>query len=122
MGVSTADPAIDEAAKALGTDPESNIDTEPQNVHDGDEDGAPSQLAMFTELVGGKAATSNTTRLTGGKVEVDREFKKGQKIRLVITAEIGSVNFVDQRDGKTGQVIGCERRHSARILNVQVKS
>jgi hypothetical protein len=121
MGVGTADPAIDEAARALGTDPKSNIDTGPQDVHDGDDAPLPSQLAMFTELVGGKATTSNTTRLVGGKIEVDRDFKKGEKVKFLITAEIGSVAFVDQRDGKTGQVIGAERRHSARILNVQVK-
>jgi hypothetical protein len=77
------------------------------------------QLAFSFE-VGGKAPTSTMLRLIGGKIEVDGEFAKGETVKLEIVATVGEVAFVDIVDNKTGQVVGCERRHKARIVGVSV--
>lgn len=131
--------AIDAAHKALGTGPgvvpgvpgaaQSGEDGHKgSDIHDGDElEGAGTTLpdterAMSLGFdVGGKKPTSAGLRLVGGKLDIDRSFKKGEKIVLRIEAEVGELAFVDQRDGKTGQVIGCERRHKARIVGVSVE-
>lgn len=115
--------AIDEAHKALGTKPGdvpgANIDTGPQDVHDGDElaqsaSGAPVQLGFN---VGGKKPTSTTLRLTGGRMDTDRVFQKGEKVQATVVLVVGEVAFADQVDSATDQVVGCERRHKARIVD-----
>lgn len=106
---------IDEARAELDGGVDDGIDLDPQDVHDGD------QLTMFEQLIGGKAATSSTTRLLGGKLDLDHEFTKGQRIVLRIEAEVSGVGYVDQHDPKTGQVVGCERRHSARITGIKLQ-
>lgn len=68
--------------------------------------------------VGGKRVTSSELKLVGGKLEVEGQFAKGERAVLRVEIEVGEVAFVDSRDGKTGQVVGCARRHKARIVNV----
>lgn len=116
---------IDAAHRALGTEPGEvpGVDLGPQDVHDGDgldAGGGEPVVAQLSFAVGGKKPTSTALTLVGGKIEVGESFQKGQRIRLEIVAEVGEVAFVDQRDAKTGQVIGCERKHKARILSVMV--
>jgi ribosomal protein L21E len=75
------------------------------------------QLSMS---VGGKRATGSSLRIVGGKIEVDGQYEKGQTVHLALECTVGEVAFVDQRDASTGQVVGCERRHKARIVGVSV--
>lgn len=116
------------AAEQNGHGEAENIDLGPQDVHAGDPDetgedvaqsasGAPVQLGF---QMTGKRPTAAGLRLVGGKLDVDQQFHKGQKIELQIVAEIREVAFVDQVDGATGQVIGSERRHKAHIVGVSV--
>jgi hypothetical protein len=69
---------------------------------------------------GGKQPTTSTLRLVGGKIEVDGQFAKGETIVVRIEAVVNEIGFKDQEDSKTGQVVGCERRHRARITGVAV--
>jgi hypothetical protein len=60
---------------------------------------------------GGKQPTTSTLRLVGGKIEVDGQYAKGETIVVRIEAVVNEIGFKDQEDSKTGQVVGCERRH-----------
>lgn len=70
--------------------------------------------------VGGKAPTSATLRLTGGKLEVEGQFDKGQVIAVRVEAVVDDIGFKDKTDPKTSQVVGCERRQKARIVGVDL--
>lgn len=113
---------IDAAHKALGTSIEGGIDPGPQDPHDGDPDetGAGTPAIQLSFAMAGKKPTTAGLRLVGGKLDIDQQFAKGQKIELRIEAEIREVAFVDQVDGATGQIIGSERRHKAHIIGVAV--
>jgi hypothetical protein len=106
---------IDAAHAALGT--------EPQDVYDGDE---PDVLIVgsgqLSFSVGGKRPTTSGLRLVGGKLDVEGSFTKGETVVLRVEAVVGEVAFIDQVDAKTDQVVGCERRHKARIRAVSVDS
>lgn len=96
----------------------------------GDENEAEAQSAelvvegsgQLSLAVGGKKPTGSGLRLTGGKVDVDGQFQKGETIVLRVTAVVGEVAFIDKTDSKTGQVVGCERRQKARITELTVES
>lgn len=80
--------------------------------------------------VGGKEPTGSSLRLTGGKIKVSASsFEKGESLTVEVkhadgetigryVAVVDEVSFKDETDSKTGQVIGCERRHKARIAGV----
>lgn len=79
--------------------------------------------------VGGKRPTGSSLTLTGGKFRVEGSFKKGDRLGVTITdadgnsvfagsAVVDDIGFKDETDSKTGQVVGCERRHKARISAV----
>lgn len=110
---------IDAAHKALGTAPGEvpNMDPGPQDVYDGDPDETePTGPLQLSFAVGGKQPTCAALTLTGGKLDIAASFKKGQKIVMRVELEVGEVGFKDQTDPKTGQVVGCERRHKARVI------
>jgi hypothetical protein len=82
-----------------------------------DSEGSSGQFAL---IVGGEAVTSHTVTLQGGKIETDRELKKGERVRIVIEGRVGEVLFADKTDSKTGDVVGCRRnalvkRESTRV-------
>lgn len=123
--------AIDAAHEALGTAPgtvpgvDGKMDGhEGSDIHDGDDDGEPlpdtPRAISLGFKVAGKQPTSAGLRLVGGKLDIEQQFLKGQKIVLRIEAEVGEIAFVDQHDPATGQIVGCERRHKARIIGVDV--
>jgi hypothetical protein len=68
--------------------------------------------------VGGKSPTGASLSLTGGKVELEGQFAKGETVVLRVEAVVHDVGFKDTVDSKTGQVVGCERRQKARIVSV----
>jgi hypothetical protein len=84
------------------------------------EQGADGQLQVavgdpgkFTFNVGGKAPTSVSLRLAGGKVEVGDEYDKGSLVRVTYVARVGGVHFDDKVDPKTKQVVACEKKQIA---------
>jgi ribosomal protein L21E len=47
-------------------------------------------------------------------------FSKGDVIHFSGTAVVTAVKQQDKRDGKTGQVVGCEQQHTALITDLTV--
>jgi hypothetical protein len=123
--------AIDAAHAALGTKPgtvpgvQSGEDGHKgSDIHDGNDGESLPDTARAMSLgfkVAGKQPTSAGLRLVGGKLDIEQQFLKGQKIVLRVEAEVGEIAFIDQHDPATGQVVGCERRHKARIVGVSVE-
>jgi hypothetical protein len=69
--------------------------------------------------VGGKAPTSCTVRLTGGKVSIDAgDIEKGKDLVLRVVVRINSIEFKDELDPKTRQVVACEKRAKGPIVDV----
>lgn len=113
--------------EANGTDP--NTSDEDGDGTDGGYPEASSKSALELEIagaeqltmsgIGGKAPTASSIRLVGGKVGLkDRQYKKGELVKLEIEARIVEVALVDKLDSNTGGVDSCERRHKARIVGV----
>ena len=77
----------------------------------------PSEPAQqrFTFDVGGEEPTTTSVRLLGGAIPLEGELTKGETVTLQITCVVGEIAFVDERDNKTGEITGCERRHKVKI-------
>lgn len=103
-----------------GTDP--GHDDEPQDVHEGGAAGGELSIGGDGQLsfeVGGKRPTTSSLRLVGGRVDISGQFAKGERIRLYVECEVRSIEFRDETDKATGQVVGSERRHKAAITGVE---
>lgn len=72
--------------------------------------------------VGGERPSTASLRLVGGRVDIEGEFKKGERIVLRVECEVREVAFKDETDKATGQIVGCERRHKAAITGVARES
>lgn len=70
--------------------------------------------------IGGKKPTSSKLTLTGGQIEVEGQFKKGEIVVFQVEAVVEEVAFRDQVDSKTRQVVGCTRKQKARIVGSQL--
>lgn len=82
--------------------------------------GGDAQLSFFK--LGGKAPTSASMKLTGGKVKIadGQAFKKGTRIVFSGEAVVNDVGGKDAHDPATQQVTSCELRHGARITDLRV--
>lgn len=67
--------------------------------------------------VGGKRPTGAALRIVGGRIEVNGSFDKGEVVRVELVLRVDEVSFVDDVDPQTKQVVGCERRHKARMIS-----
>lgn len=121
MATAPADPGSEQQAKAaLAAVP-------PHEGSDGASDDDALQAALALSLggqlsfaVGGKQATGSSLRVVGGKIELDGQFAKGEAISVRLELVVNRVAFVDKHDAKTGQVVGCERQHHARVTGIRV--
>lgn len=116
-GVREQDPAGTAAGQdANGHDPEATA----EEVRDGLViEGLQGQLGFN---VGGKKPTSSTLKIVGGRVDLPKSsVQKGETIVVRAVLQVGEVGFVDQLDKATGQVVSCERRHKARIIDIGVE-
>lgn len=104
------DPDLEAAADELLNDDGSG--------YDGDLtlEGSTGQLSF---AIGGKQPTSSSLRLMGGKVKLEGQFQKGERVVLHVEAVVFDVGFKDETDSKTGQTVGCERHQRARITAVE---
>ena len=100
----------------------------PVPPHEDPEQAAPVPADLALELdgqlsfaVGGKKVTTGSVRLVGGKVDVDGNFEKGQRIVLRVEAVITEVAFRDKKDPKTGNVTGCDRAHKATVTGLALE-
>lgn len=73
---------------------------------------------QLTLKIGGKNPTTASTRLVGGKIDLDEQFLKGDKAVLRVEVQVVEVAFKDQEDAKTGTIIGSERRHKLKITGI----
>lgn len=85
---------------------------------------APQQQSLFA--VGGKEPTSASITLAGGAIEIesllkDTPVEKGQVVKFTGYAKVNDVGFKDTEDAKTGQVVGCVKRHKGRILELRIE-
>lgn len=78
------------------------------------------QLGLFS--AGGKAPTSSSLRLTGGKFDLmdGQAFKKGDTVVLQVVCVVDTVTQRDKTDRKVGVVVSCEQQHAAYISDAQV--
>lgn len=88
--------------------------------HDDGEAEAPAMVmegnGQLSFKIGGKQPTGSSLRIVGGRVEVNGEFAKGDVVRVELVLRVDEIAFVDDVDVKTRQVVGCERRHKARVI------
>lgn len=81
------------------------------------------ELEGFEGLVGGKEPTTDALRLYGGAIECTPPkdgFKKGGRYVLRVEVECHKVSFTDERDQKTGQVVGSRDERGLRVTGVSV--
>ena len=69
--------------------------------------------------VGGADPTSSKLSFSG-TLDVEGAYQKGGTIVCRLTAVVDEVSFKDTLDKDTGQLTGCERKHKARIVSIDV--
>jgi ribosomal protein L21E len=74
---------------------------------------------QLTFHVGGREPTTSKLTVRGGAIEIDGSFDKGERVAILIEAEVREVAFRDQVDPKTGAVVGCTRKQIAHIVGVE---
>lgn len=108
MSTATADPP-ETKAETNGGGPQEAVVGDPALELEG-------QLSFD---VGGKAPTSCTIRLTGGKVNIDAgDIRKGEDLVLRVVVRVNAIEFKDELDPKTRQVVACEKRAKGPIVDV----
>ncbi len=102
--------------------------TDPVPPHEDPDQAAPTPADLVIETggqltfaVGGKKPTTGSVRLVGGKVDVDGNFEKGQRVVLRVEAVITEIAFRDKKDPKTGNVTGCDRAHKATVTGLALE-
>jgi hypothetical protein len=72
-------------------------------------------------------ATDTETRTDNGTAPEDAELVTGElvvegsgQLTLNVGGVVNEVGFKDEHDSKTGQVVGCQRNHKARITGIAV--
>ena len=101
---------------------------DPVPPHEDPDQAAPAPADLVIETgsqlsfaVGGKKATTGSVRLVGGKIDVDGNLEKGQRIVLRVEAVITEIAFRDKKDPKTGNVTGCDRAHKATVTGLALE-
>lgn len=78
-------------------------------------------LPGFEELVGGVTATGKRLTVIGVKLEdVPDDLKKGQLVKIEVTARVGDLGWEDKIDSKTGDPVDCTQKYRARCLSARV--
>jgi hypothetical protein len=117
---------VDAAHEAAGTSPdgvgaaEANAQNpDPQEVFAGLEDAG----GQFVLRIGGQAPTTHKVRIYGGAVEIEppaEGFQKGNSYVLRVEVVCHKVGLTDERDGKTGDVVGCRDERGLKITGVSL--
>jgi hypothetical protein len=129
--------ARERAAQEGGGSPEQQPDqARPENVVDRFEgaaddgallhEGEGGQIALVVEgrqeklsnAIEGRNPTSSTLRITGGKVEVGGQYQPGDRVSFLVTVVVDEVTVRDEKDNKTGQVVGRARNHKGAIVGI----
>lgn len=78
---------------------------------------------QFVLVLGGKAPTTEALRLYGGAIECsppEGGWDKGASYTLRVEVTCHKVSFTDERDGKTGDVVGCRQEAGLKITGVKL--
>jgi hypothetical protein len=78
---------------------------------------------QFVLRIGGQSPTTHKVRLYGGAVELeppDDGFQKGARYVLRVEVECHKVSLTDERDNKTGDIVGCRDERGLRITGVSL--
>lgn len=70
----------------------------------------------------GKAPTSQSLRLYGGKIELtaDQVVHKGDWLELRVIGVVRRQGFVDTEDEKTSQVVSCDQQFGLKVKRLEV--
>ena len=74
--------------------------------------------AQLSMNVGGMRPTVASMKLRGGSIPVEGEFKKGDRLTLVVEVSVDEIHFVDKKDND-GRPVQVERRHISKIAGVR---
>lgn len=72
----------------------------------------------LSNSITGRTPTSSTLRITGGKVEVGGMYQPGDRVSFLVTVVVDEVTVRDEKDLKTGQVVGRARNHKGAIVGI----
>lgn len=89
----------------------------------GEERQAAPPLPGFEDLIGGDAPTGAAVRLMGGSVSIDPPpggFKKGTSYVVRVEARCDEIDFKDERDDETGQVVATIKLAKLKIRNASL--
>lgn len=75
--------------------------------------------ASVTLKVGGHKPTDSKVVLRGGRIAVEGQFDKEDRISLLVTARVVDLQFPDKIDSKTGDVVQTTRVHVLRNEGVR---
>jgi hypothetical protein len=104
--------AVDAEHGAAGTSPDSI-----------DDFGASDDNGQFVMRIGGQAPTTHKVRIYGGAVEIEPPedgFVKGGSYVLRVEVVCHKVGLTDERDNKTGDVVGCRDERGLKITGVSL--
>lgn len=73
----------------------------------------------LTLVVGGNRPNKSEVRFTAKSRPVDGQFKKGDRVRLLVEAQVSDLAFPDTHDGN-GNVLATTRRHTLRAVSIQI--
>lgn len=105
--------AVDAAHEAAGTSPD------PDGVGELFED----EEGQFVLRIGGQSPTTHKVRIYGGAVEIEPPedgFQKGTSYVLRVEVVCHKVGLTDERDSKTGDVVGCRDERGLKITGVSL--
>ncbi|WCB94468.1 hypothetical protein DSM104299_03205 [Baekduia alba] len=103
--------AIDAAHEEAGTAPEPDVAGELFEDAEG----------QFVLRIGGQSPTTHKVRIYGGAVEIEPPedgFQKGTSYVLRVEVVCHKVGLTDERDSKTGDVVGCRDERGLKITGV----
>lgn len=108
--------AVDAAHEAAGTSPEPDENGGDVGLFEDDE-------GQFVLRIGGQSPTTHKVRIYGGAVEIEPPadgFQKGTSYVLRVEVVCHKVGLTDERDNKTGDVVGCRDERGLKITGVSL--
>ena len=112
-----------EAATAPRTGAASSNGTHPDGIGDDEAQQRAAQLiglegsGQLTFAVGGKKPDVSKVQLVGRSIDLPgAQMEKGREYTIQCRVRVGSVHFDDKVNSATDEVVGCTRKHKARII------
>jgi hypothetical protein len=80
---------------------------------------ATAQLS-FADIVGGDTPSVHRLTVQGVKLEPSETYKKGQLVKIEVTARVGAVLFEDKRDSASDEVVDTIETAKCRFVSGRV--